>query len=161
MKPRSSVTTPISSSETMVPRWSRLRSGAVTALRIGVPEPLAPFAREAGSSTTRSQRVQTDIAAHDSHVRLEDRIMAGMSRRAQRQREGNSAAVRDIAAQLRLAAAMQREGMMLMRENLRRRHPTSTAAELNALFEQWLLDRAPDAPGRRVPWPRKRRRRAA
>jgi hypothetical protein len=64
------------------------------------------------------------------------------------------------AARLRLASAMQREGNALMRENLRRRHPDASEAELDALFERWLLDRPPDAPGRRVSWPRKRRPRA-
>ena len=55
------------------------------------------------------------------------------------------------AARLRLALVMQREGALMMRENLRRRHPAATESELDALFETWLLARPADAPGRRVP----------
>jgi hypothetical protein len=65
---------------------------------------------------------------------------------------------RAVSARLRLAAAMQREGTALMRENLRRRHPDASEAELDALLERWLLDRPPDAPGLRVQWPRRRLR---
>lgn len=62
------------------------------------------------------------------------------------------------ADRLRLAMAMQREGTERMRQNLRRRHPTASEAELDALLDAWLLSREPDAPGRRVPWPRTRTR---
>lgn len=62
-------------------------------------------------------------------------------------------------ARLRIALEMQREGAALMRENLRRRHPAATETEFDALFQRWLLDRPPDAPGRRVPWPIPARRR--
>jgi Rv0078B-related antitoxin len=61
---------------------------------------------------------------------------------------------------LRLALTMQVEGTLLMKENLRRRHPRASEAELDALLERWLLDRPPDAPDRRVPWPRRRSRAA-
>jgi hypothetical protein len=60
------------------------------------------------------------------------------------------------AQKLRLAMAMQREGIEMMRRNLRRRHPDLPEAEIEALLEAWLLSREPDAPGRVVPWPRKR-----
>jgi hypothetical protein len=66
-----------------------------------------------------------------------------------------------VAARLRLAIAMQADGAVLMRENLRRRHPEASEAELDRLFERWLLDRPPDAPGRPVPWPRRRSRQQA
>lgn len=60
------------------------------------------------------------------------------------------------AERLLLAFAMQEEGLALMRENLRRRHPDATEQELDQLCDAWLMDRPLDAPGRRVPWPRRR-----
>ena len=57
---------------------------------------------------------------------------------------------------LRLAMAMQREGTALMRRNLQRAHPELSDAEIDALFQTWLLSREPDAPGHPVPWPRRR-----
>ena len=68
---------------------------------------------------------------------------------------------RGDAERLRLALAMQAEGATLMRENLRRKHPKATEAELDALLEKWLLDRPMDAPGREIRWPRRKRRRKA
>lgn len=66
---------------------------------------------------------------------------------------------RETAAdRLRLAMAMQREGVVMMRRNLRRKHPSLSEAELDVLFDTWLLSREPDAPGRPVPWPRRTRR---
>jgi hypothetical protein len=47
-------------------------------------------------------------------------------------------------ATLRLAE----EGIALMRQNLRRRHPDATEAEIDAKLDEWLLDRPFDAPGR-------------
>ncbi len=65
---------------------------------------------------------------------------------------------RETAAdRLRLAMAMQREGGVMMRRNLRRKHPSVSEAELDALFDTWLLSREPDAPGRPVAWPPRRR----
>ena len=58
------------------------------------------------------------------------------------------------AARLRLAMAMQREGALLKRENLRRQFPAATEQELDEHFERWLLDRPMDAPGKVVSWPR-------
>ena len=60
------------------------------------------------------------------------------------------------ADRLRLAMAMQREGTALIRRNLRRAHPGLPDAQLEALFETWLLSREPDAPGHPGPWPRRR-----
>jgi hypothetical protein len=60
------------------------------------------------------------------------------------------------ADKLRLAMAMQREGIEMKRRNLRLRHPDLPAEEIEALLEAWLVSREPDAPGRVVPWPRKR-----
>ena len=69
---------------------------------------------------------------------------------------------RETAAdRLRLAMTMQREGVVMMRRNLRRKHPTISEADVDALFDTWLLSREPDAPGRPVPWPRQRRTRRA
>jgi hypothetical protein len=68
--------------------------------------------------------------------------------------------LRAAGARLRLAIAMQRDGTALMRENLRRRNPDAGEAELDALLQGWLRDRPLDAPGRRVPWPRRRHRAA-
>lgn len=65
---------------------------------------------------------------------------------------------RETAAQrLELAMDMQREGLALMRENLRRQHPTTSEQELDALFDAWLMARPCDAPGRLIEWPRPRR----
>lgn len=61
------------------------------------------------------------------------------------------------ADRLALALVMQAEGLALMRANLRRRHPDATEQELDAHFEAWLTARPPDAPGRLIPWPRRRR----
>lgn len=65
------------------------------------------------------------------------------------------------ADRLALALIMQREGLALMRENLRRRHPHASEREIDALFEAWLTARPDDAPGRQVPWPRRRRAKRA
>lgn len=64
---------------------------------------------------------------------------------------------RETAAErLELALVMQAEGLTLMRENLRRRHPNATEREIDKLFDAWLLDRPLDAPGRLIRWPRRR-----
>jgi hypothetical protein len=83
--------------------------------------------------------------------------MAGSGRKS----ASESAAKRAVGERLRLALALQREGTHLMRENLRRRHRRATETEIDILLERWLLDRPPDAPGRRIPWPRRRAHRAA
>lgn len=59
------------------------------------------------------------------------------------------------ADRLRLAMTMQQEGTAMMRRTLRRRYPEASEAELDALFDEWLLSREPDAPGRPVSWPRR------
>ena len=59
------------------------------------------------------------------------------------------------ADRLRLAMAMQREGIEMMRRNLRRKNPAASEAEVDALLDAWLLSREPDAPGRPVAWPRR------
>lgn len=64
------------------------------------------------------------------------------------------------ADRLRLAMAMQREGTEMMRRNLRRKHPEASEAELDALLDEWLLSREPDAPGRCIAWPTRRARSA-
>jgi hypothetical protein len=66
-----------------------------------------------------------------------------------------------VAARLVLAIAMQREGLALMRENIRRAHPDASEREIDRLFEVWLLDRPADGPGEPIQWPRRRKKRAA
>lgn len=59
------------------------------------------------------------------------------------------------AARLRAAFEMHDTGMKLQRQNLRRRNPDASEAEIDRLFEQWLHDRPPDCPGRRIEVPRR------
>jgi len=47
--------------------------------------------------------------------------------------------------------AMAREGIELMRQNLRRRHRDESEAQIDQRLDDWLLDRPPDAPGTPVP----------
>jgi hypothetical protein len=60
------------------------------------------------------------------------------------------------AGRLRLALALHDDGVRLMRQNFRRRHPDETDDEIDERVRAWLLDRPPDAPGRSVSWPRRR-----
>lgn len=46
------------------------------------------------------------------------------------------------------AVRMSDEGIELMRQNLRRRHPEADEAEIARLLAEWRADRPPDAPGR-------------
>lgn len=63
------------------------------------------------------------------------------------------------AARLRTALEMFETGVEMMRQNLRRRHPTLTDAEIEARVRAWLHERPGaefgDAVGRRVAWPRR------
>lgn len=43
---------------------------------------------------------------------------------------------------------MADEGIELMRQNLRRRHPDETGPQIDERLEAWLVDRPLDAPGR-------------
>jgi hypothetical protein len=62
------------------------------------------------------------------------------------------------AARLRAALEMFETGVQMMRQNLRRDHPTLGDAEIEARVTAWLRERPGaefgDAVGRRVPWPR-------
>jgi Rv0078B-related antitoxin len=62
------------------------------------------------------------------------------------------------AARLRAALEMFETGVQMMRQNLRRDHPTLSDAEIEARVTAWLRERPGaefgDAVGRRVPWPR-------
>lgn len=62
------------------------------------------------------------------------------------------------AARLRAAIEMFETGVQMMRQNLRRNHPTLSDAEIDELVTAWLRERPGaefgDAVGRRVPWPR-------
>jgi hypothetical protein len=57
---------------------------------------------------------------------------------------------------LEAALEMWEDGVCIMRANLRRRMPKATEEELEAALDAWLRDRAPDADGVSVPWPRHR-----
>ena len=62
------------------------------------------------------------------------------------------------AARLRAALEMFETGVQMMRQNLRRNHPTLSDAEIEERVTAWLRERPGaefgDAVGRRVPWPR-------
>ena len=63
------------------------------------------------------------------------------------------------AERLRLALDLFAVGEAMMRQNLRRKHPDASGAEIEAWLAAWLRERPGaedgDAPGRRVPWPRR------
>lgn len=61
-----------------------------------------------------------------------------------------------VAARFRAALELMETGMALQRQNIRRRHPDASEAEIDRLFDEWLLERPLDGPGRRVDWPRRR-----
>ena len=69
---------------------------------------------------------------------------------------GSRRAAASAAEKLRVAFDLADEGMALQRQNLRRRHPGASEAEIDRLFEEWLCDRPPDSPGRLIDWPRRR-----
>jgi Rv0078B-related antitoxin len=62
------------------------------------------------------------------------------------------------ARRLRLALDLFEAGEELMRQQLRRKHPALTTAEIEARLLTWLLERPGaefgDTTGRLVPWPR-------
>lgn len=68
---------------------------------------------------------------------------------------GSDQSAEAAAARLRVAFEMHDTGMQLQRQNLRRRNPDASEAEIDRLFEQWLDDRPPDCPGRRIELPRR------
>ena len=65
----------------------------------------------------------------------------------------------EAAARLRIALEMFETGVEMMRQNLRRAHPTFTDPEIEARLAAWLSERPGaefgDAVGRRVAWPRR------
>jgi len=62
------------------------------------------------------------------------------------------------ADRLRAALEMFETGLQMMRQNLRRNHPSLSDAEIEERVTAWLRERPGaefgDAVGRRVPWPR-------
>jgi hypothetical protein len=44
------------------------------------------------------------------------------------------------------AVQMSEDGITLMRQNLRRRHPGASKAEIDRLLAEWLVSRPLDAP---------------
>ena len=62
------------------------------------------------------------------------------------------------AARLKTALELQRTGVAMMRQNLRRRFPHDTEAELHRRLGAWLQERPGaelgDGVGRPVTWPR-------
>ena len=63
------------------------------------------------------------------------------------------------ARRFRLALDLFEAGVEMMRQTLRREHPGLPESEIEALLVHWLQERPGaefgDAPGPRVPWPRK------
>jgi hypothetical protein len=51
------------------------------------------------------------------------------------------------AGRLAEAVRMSQEGIELMRQNLRRRHPAASEAEIARLLVEWKASRPLDAPG--------------
>jgi hypothetical protein len=72
--------------------------------------------------------------------------------------EGVDTDLEAAARRLRLAFDLYQTGEDLMRQRLRREHPDLSAAEIEALVVEWLLERPGaefgDACGTPVPWPR-------
>lgn len=60
------------------------------------------------------------------------------------------------ADRLEAALEMWEDGVQLMRENLQRRWPHASLAQLEAAVDAWLRERPGDADGVVVPWPRRR-----
>lgn len=60
-----------------------------------------------------------------------------------------------VAARFRATLELMETGMALQRQNIRRRHPDASEAEIDRLFDEWLLERPLDGPGRRIDWPRR------
>jgi hypothetical protein len=62
-------------------------------------------------------------------------------------------------ARLRTAFDLFTSGERMMRQNLRRRHPDASAAEIEEMLWTWLMQRPGaefgDGVGRPVTWPRK------
>jgi Rv0078B-related antitoxin len=62
-------------------------------------------------------------------------------------------------ARLRTAFDLFTAGERMMRQNLRRRHPDASAAEIEEMLWKWLMQRPGaeygDGVGRPVTWPRK------
>ena len=69
---------------------------------------------------------------------------------------GPKRAAESVAERLRATFDLVDEGMELQRQNLRRRHPAASEAEIDRLFGEWLHDRPLASPGRRIDWPRRR-----
>jgi len=63
-----------------------------------------------------------------------------------------------LAERLRLTLRLHDEGVRLMRQNLRRRHPEATDEEIERRLREWLSERPGaergDAEGVPVSWPR-------
>ena len=63
------------------------------------------------------------------------------------------------ADRLESALEMWEDGVCMMRENLRRRYPTASTAELEAALDEWLTTRSGaehgDGEGVAVRWPRR------
>jgi len=63
-----------------------------------------------------------------------------------------------LAERLRTTFRLHEEGVELMRQNLRRRHPEAADEDIERLLAEWLSERPGaefgDAQGRPVSWPR-------
>ena len=71
------------------------------------------------------------------------------------------ATAENLARKLELAIELHEAGVVLMRQNLRRRRPDASEGEIDELLKAWLQERPGalhgDAEGDPVPWPRPRR----
>ena len=73
--------------------------------------------------------------------------------------EDDSAARERVAQRLRVTLALHGDGVDMMRQNLRRRHPNESDAEIDARLRAWLHRRGPEhgeADGLPAPWFRTR-----
>lgn len=63
-----------------------------------------------------------------------------------------------LANKLLIAIDLHETGVMMMRQNLRRRRPDASEGEIDELLKAWLHERPGaahgDADGHPVPWPR-------
>lgn len=65
-------------------------------------------------------------------------------------------AAASVAERLRVTFDLVETGLALQRQNIRRRHPAASEAEIDRRLDEWLGDRPPDSPGRRIDRPRRR-----
>ena len=60
-------------------------------------------------------------------------------------------AAASVAEKLRVTFDLVETGLALQRQNIRRRHPAASEAEIDRRFDEWLGDRPPDRTGPAAP----------